>query len=205
MRLHINPASQHSRRAAMVVHELGLDVELVIVDFMKGEHKSPAYLAHNPNGKVPTLEDGDFWLWESNAIMAYLADSKPGQTLYPTDARGRADVNRWLFWESAHWGPACIHLTWERVMKPMVLKQEAEPALVKAGEVNLARFGAVLDAQLAGKEYVTGRLSIADFAIASMLMYAKHAQMDLSSFANVRAWFARIEARDAWKKTQGPF
>src|SRR4051812_2306483 len=106
MRLHHSPASPHGRRCVMLIHELGLDVELHAVDFAKGEHKSPAYLSKNPNGKVPTLEDGDFWLWESNAIMSYLADQKPG-SFYPTEARARADVNRWLFWESAHFGAAC--------------------------------------------------------------------------------------------------
>jgi glutathione S-transferase len=205
MRFHSNPLSQHSRRVVMAILELGLDVEIKVVDFTKGEHKSPAYLAHNPNGKVPVLEDGDFWLWESNAIMAYLADKKPGQSLYPTDAKQRADVHRWLFWESAHWNPACAHLTFERVLKPAFYKQQPDPVLVKLGETNLARYGAVLDGQLAGKEYVTGRLSLADLSIGSMLMYAKAAQFDLAAFPNVTAWLARLEARDSWKKTLPPF
>jgi glutathione S-transferase len=189
----------------MAVHELGLPVEIHTVDFMKGEHKAPGYLAHNPNGKVPTLEDGDFWLWESNAIMGYLCDHKPGQTLYPTDPKARADVNRWLFWESAHWGPSCIHLTWERVMKPMMMKQQPDPALVAYGESNFARYAAVLDGQLKDKEYVAGRLSIADFAIASMLTYHQPAQMGVEKFPHISSWFARIEARDSWKKTAPQF
>lgn len=201
LRLHYNPASQHSRRAHAVAIELGLPIEFKLVDFMKGEHMAPGYVAHNPNHKVPMLEDDDFWLWESNAIMAYLADKKPGGQLYPTDLRGRADVNRWLFWLSGHLGPACLALTWERVMKPNYMKQEPNPALVEEGETNLKRFGAVLNGQLEGREYVTGKLSLADFGLASVLMYREPARMDLTDFRHIQAWLARIESRDSWKQT----
>jgi glutathione S-transferase len=185
----------------MLIHELGLDVELHAVDFAKGEHKSPAYLARNPNGKVPTLEDGDFWLWESNAIMGYLADKKPGHTLYPMDAHARADVNRWLFWESAHFGAACYTLATERVIKPMMMKLQPDPAIVAFGESNLARFAAVLETQLKSKEYVTGRLSLADLALSADLMYQQPSQIDLKPFPAIDAWFARMQTRDSWKKT----
>ena len=201
IRLHHNPGSQHARRAHIALIELGLDFEIVSVDFAKGDNQSETYLAHNPNGKVPTLEDGDFWLWESNAIMAYLADKVSGQRLYPTDARARAEVNRWLFWESAHFGNACVTLTWERVVKPFFMKQDPNPALVEHGEANLRRFGAVLDRQLAGKEYVVGSLSIADFALGSILMYREPAKMDLEAFPNIKRWIALLESRESFKKT----
>ena len=132
MRLHTNPLSAHARRVSMAIHELGLDSEIKVLDFGKGEHKDGAYLAHNPNGKVPMLEDNGFWLWESNAILCYLADKKPEKNLYPTDAHGRADVNRWLFWESAHMGNACAGLTAEHVVKPMLLKMPTDANLVPA-------------------------------------------------------------------------
>jgi glutathione S-transferase len=205
IRIHHNPASQHARRVHMAVLELGLDVEMKLVDFMKGEHQSPAYLAVNPNGKVPTLEHDGLVLWESNAIMAYLADQKPG-ALYPTEAKARANVNRWLFWESAHFGPAAIALTWERVMKPAFMKQEGEPVLIAAGEANLKRFGAVLNGQLEGKQFVTGdALTIADLALASILTYRQHAKMDTAPYKHLEAWLGRIEARDSWQATKPPF
>ncbi|MCC6748902.1 MAG: glutathione S-transferase family protein [Deltaproteobacteria bacterium] len=205
LRLYYNSASQHSRRDQVAVIELGLDVELKPVDFMKGEHKAPDFLAHNPNGKVPLLEHDGLWLWESNAIMAYLADLRPERGLYPTEPRARADVNRWLFWEAAHFGPACLRLTWERVMKPTFMKQDPNPVLVADGEQNLQRFAAVLDSQLAGKEYVTGRLSIADFALASVLAYRVPARMELGAFPQLRGWLGRIEARESWKQTAPRF
>ena len=201
LRLHYNLASQHSRRAHAVAIELGLPIEYKLVDFMKGDHVAPGYLGYNPNGKVPLLEDDDFWLWESNAIMAYLADKKPQAGLYPVDPRARANVNRWLFWLSSHFGPACIALTWERVMKPTYMKQEPDARLVQEGETNLQRFGAVLNGQLEGREYVTGKLSLADFGLASVLMYREPARMELKDFRHLHEWLARIEARDSWKES----
>lgn len=198
-----NPMSQHARRTKMAAIELGLDLEYQLVDFMKGEHQAPDYLARNPNGKVPTLIDGDFVLWESNAILCYLADQKPASGLYPTELKARADVNRWLFWEAAHFGPAALTLTWERVMKPNFMKQAPEPVLVAQGEENWKRFAAVLDRQLAAREYVTGKLSLADLSLASVLTYHEPAGIDLKSFTNLSRWFAKMEARDSWKQTKG--
>lgn len=205
MRLHTNPLSQHGRRVAMAIHELGLTADVRVVDFNKGEHKAPEYLVHNPNGKVPVLEDNGFWLWESNAIMAYLADKKQDKNLYPTEAQARATVNQWLFWESAHFGAACARLTSERVVKPM-MKQEPDQTLVTDGETNFKRFAAVLNNQLEGKTWVTGNnLTIADFAIGSMFTYQGPAGLDLTTFRHVQTWVDRLTARDSWKKTQPQF
>jgi glutathione S-transferase len=198
MRVHYNPASQHSRRVKMVALELGLDVEFKLVDFSKAENRGDEYLKKNVMGKVPTLEDGDFLLPESNAIMQYLAD---GSALYPTDKKQRAQINRWLFWEQAHFGPACTTLTWERVMKPMMMKQEPNPVLVAEGERNFQRYGAVLNAQLETRQFVAGELSIADFALATITCYRGPANIDTGSFRHLQAWLDRIEARDSWKQT----
>jgi glutathione S-transferase len=201
MRLHHNPVSHHCRRVTMLIHELGLHVEMKNIDFMKGEHQQPEFMRHNPNAKVPVLEDGGLWLWESNAIMTYLADKAPHNALYPTEAKGRADVNRWLFWESAHFGQACNRLIFERMLKPMMMKQQPDPTLVADGEASFKRFAAVLNGQLEGREYVCGAPSIADFALATALMYREQAGMNTSSFRHIQAWLGRVESRDSWKKT----
>jgi glutathione S-transferase len=204
IRIYTNPVSQHARRVHMAALELGLDVEWKLVDFRAGEHQQPPYLAINPHGKVPTLEEDSFVLWESNAIMAYLADKRPAAGLYPTDAHARADVNRWLFWESAHFGRACITLTWERMFKPIITKQPSDPVMVADGELQWRRFAKVLDDHLRGRAYVAGVFSIADLALASITMYRHHANIDTSPFPQLEAWLGRIEARDSWKQTQPP-
>lgn len=74
----------------------------------------------NPNGKVPVLDDEGFILWESHAIMQYLADRTPGQTIYPQEIHARAEVNRWLFWSAYHFAPAVGILNWENSVKRFV-------------------------------------------------------------------------------------
>ena len=101
MRLYHHPMSSNARRALMTAIHLGLPLELAEVDLMNADDRRR--LAElNPNGKVPVLADGDFLLWESCAIMQYLAEQVPGQTIYPQAPQARADVNRWLFWAAQH-------------------------------------------------------------------------------------------------------
>jgi glutathione S-transferase len=86
MRLYQHPMSANARAAIMTVYLLDAPVEFVFVDLQNQEQTLPAFLKKNPNHRVPVLEDGDFYLWESRAIMQYLADTTAEQTLYPTRA-----------------------------------------------------------------------------------------------------------------------
>jgi glutathione S-transferase len=202
MKLYHNPLSPNVRRVRLTIAALGLEVEEHVVDFAKGEHKSPAYLAINPNGAVPTLVDGDFALSESRAIMQYLASKKPETGLLPKDERGRADVTRWQFWDAAHWAPALAAVAFERVLKGMMNLGAPDLAKIEENLKSFRRWGAVLDGHLQGKTHVVGNtLTIADLTIASSLMYAKQSEIPVSEFGNVEAWFGRISALDAWKKT----
>ena len=87
--------TMNPRKACAVAKYLGSPVEYVRVDLSRGEHRTPAFLAENPNGKVPVLVDGDVHLWESTAIMAHLA-VKAGSDLWPADAASQVEVLRWL-------------------------------------------------------------------------------------------------------------
>ena len=98
MKLYNANLSPNALRVRAVANELEIPLEVIDIDLRKGEHKTPAYLAINPNGKVPVLVDGDFALWESRAINAYLAAMKPERGLYPSDPRRRAIVDQWSYW-----------------------------------------------------------------------------------------------------------
>lgn len=201
MRLYRHPLSSASRRAVLTVHELGIAerVELMTVDLAKGAQKSPDYLRLNPNGRVPTLEDEGFVLWESHAIMQYLADGVPGQTLLPTDRRGRADVTRWMFWNAHHFSGAVAILNRERMVKKLIGAGEPDPAEVARGEELVRQFGAVLDAHLSGRTWIHGdRLSLADLAIAADLATTKPAGLPVTHLAHLQAWFGRVSSRDSW-------
>jgi glutathione S-transferase len=205
MRLYYHPLSSNSRRVLLTAHHLGLSLELVAVDLSSGEHRTPEYLGVNPNGRVPTLVDGGFHLWESHAIMQYLADQSPEQDIYPKNVSARADVNRWLFWSASHFAPAAAFIIRERVSKRIMAGSGApDPLEIARGEALLPAAALVLDRHLAGKQWIAqDRLTLADFAIAAPLMHTAAAQLPVTQFENLQAWFARVQSLEAWKKASG--
>jgi glutathione S-transferase len=205
MRLYYHPLSSNSRRVVVTSLLLGLKIDLGPVDLLKGEHRSVDYLRMNPNGKVPLLDDDGFRLWESHAIMQYLADRNPIDALYPLDIQQRADVNRWLFWSAYHFTPAVGRISRERVSKKMVGGAgDPDPVEIERGEAELAKAAQVLDDHLAGKEWIAqGRLTLADVAIAAPLMHTVAAQLPVLQHANLQSWFSRVKALDAWQASAG--
>lgn len=202
MKLYYNPMSPNVRRARLTAAVLGISLDEQLVDFSKGEHKSPAYLALNPNGAVPTLVDDDFVLTESRAIMQYLATQKPDAGLLPQSERARADVTRWQFWDAAHFSPQLGTLAFEKLIKGMMGLGEPDARKVEDALTNFRRFGAVLNQRLQGKSFVVGdRLTLADLTLASSLMYATQTDAPLAEFPNLQAWFTKITALDGWKQT----
>jgi len=202
MRLYHHPMSANARRAVMTALHLGVDVELTVVDLGKGAQRKPEFLALNPNGKVPVLEDDGFVLWESHAIMQYLADKTPGQTVYPEEVRARADVNRWLFWSAHHFMPSIGILGWERVVKPIIGAGPADPEAEKRGEAMVIDCARVLDGHLAKKTWVAQeKLTLADFALAAPLMILDRARLPVTDCKHLLAWFERMRGLEAWKKT----
>ena len=202
MRLYHHPMSSNARRALMTAIHLGIELEPIVVDLAGGAQRKPDFLRMNPNGQVPVLDDDGFFLTESHAIMQYLADITPGQTIYPTDVRARADVNRWLFWSAYHFQPAISVLGWENVVKPMIGAGETDPREVTRGEALVTQCARVLDAHLGGKQWVAqDRLTLADIALASPLMVTGPARLPVTGYANLQAWFGRVQELPAWRKT----
>ncbi len=200
MKLYDFPFSPNCRKVRAVAYELGIDLELVPINLLKGESRTPQFLAKNANGKVPVLEDGDLVLWESIAIMRYLVAKKSGSTLIPSTIREQAEVDRWLAWQIAHLSPAMSKVAFERIVKKLTGQGTPDQALIDAGTAEFHRLSAILDAALEGKEYLAGRLSIADFALAAHYSLASMSGLDITPYARVSAWLARILARDSMKR-----
>jgi glutathione S-transferase len=196
MKLYNHPFSPNSRKVRAVAAELGLPLELVDLDIAGGETRKPPFLAINPNAKVPVLDDDGFVLWESNAICAYLA-TKQGK-LIKTDAKGRADVDRWLFWQTAHLGVAIGKVWFNRVFMPMV-GGPVDEAAITAGTNELARLLPVLDEQLSKTDWVCGELSVADFAIGVWLDLAEPSGLTLSP--KVSALLGRLRDRPSFAQS----
>jgi glutathione S-transferase len=187
------------RKVCALARYLNLPVEFVHVDLGKGEHKTPAFLAMNPNAKVPVLVDGDTTLWESNAILCYLA-RKAGSDLWPTDAR-QFEVLRWLMWDATEFAPQAGTLYFEHVIKSRFGIGAPDPAEVQQAAQGFLRFAAVLDGHLRGRRYLVGEaVSVADFAVAISLPYAQQAQLPLQDFPEIRRWHAQMNALPAWRE-----
>jgi glutathione S-transferase len=197
MKLYDFPFSPNCRKVRAVAYELGITLEHVPVDLLRGESRLPPFLARNPMGRVPVLEDGDFVLWESTAIIRYLA---AGTRLAPTTPRVAADVDRWIAWQLAHLHPALRKVAFERVVKRLTRQGPPDEAAIEAGTAEFAAMTEVLDGALAGREHVAGPLSIADFALAAHYSLAEQCGLDVSRFARVGAWLARLLARDSMKR-----
>lgn len=204
MKLYNANLSPNALRVRAVIFELGLDVEIIDVDLRNGGNKAPDFLALNPNGKIPVLEDDGFVLWESRAINGYLASLKPEAGLYPADAKQRALVDQWSYWQAIHIGPAIQRIAFERLLKPMFGMGEADEAVIDAQMKELAQFLPVLDSALSGNEWICGDLTIADFALASVFVYRGPSGLDLDAYPDIEAWMKRMEARPSWQKAIEP-
>ena len=192
--------SPNVRKVSLLAAALDIPLTHVTLDFTKGEFRSPEYLAMNPNGKVPTVDDDGFVLWESGAILRYLAAKRPERGLVPSDPFEQAHLDQWLFWWSAHLEPALDRLVYERRVKPLFLGlPDIDPSIVAEAEAVLERFLPVLDGQLAGKEYVLGKLSIVDFAASPRLDGAATLEVDLSRYHNITAWLEGMRAKSYWE------
>ncbi|UUZ70073.1 glutathione S-transferase family protein [Polaromonas sp. P2-4] len=187
------------RKACAVAKYLNLPVKFVGIDLGKGEHLTPEFRAMNPNAKVPVLVDAGKTLWESNAIMCYLAE-KAGSDLWPRDER-QIEVMRWLMWDTTEFAPQAGTLYFEHIIKPRFGMGEPDPAEIQKATQGFLRYAAVLEAHLHGRRYLVGEaLSVADFAVAITLPYAKEARLPLDDFPEIRRWHAGLNALEAWRE-----
>ena len=209
MKLYTVVGSPNCRKVEAVIDHLGLRVEREHLDFFTGDLRQPAYLALNPNGMVPTLVDGDLALWESNAILQYLADTAAAaggaDALFPRDPRQRAEVVRWQNWELAHYNRAFGVLAFETVAKPGFDLGPTNQPLADAMKQNLARFAPVLDARMKGRAHIAGAgLTIADYSMIHLEGFKEAVPFDWSPYPNLNAYYERMRKNEHWAKTAAP-
>jgi len=202
MKLYGFPPSPNTWRVRAVAAHLGVPFELEFVDLTKGQQRTAEYLALNPTGRVPVLVDGDFILWESNAIMQYIA-GRSANTLWPDNARTRADIMRWQSWQLAHWSAeACGPLLLERLVKQVLKLGPPDATIVAKATEAFHREAQALDTHLSKHPYLVGSaVTLADFSVAVPLLYAKEAELPVAPYQHVRDWFTRVSALPAWRET----
>lgn len=204
MKLYHYPISPNSRKVIAVLHHLTLDCEYEVVDLSKREQMQPEFRALNPNHMIPTLVDGAFILWESNAIMQYLCTKVADNALWPLhDYRTQADISRWLFWQSGHFGNACSIFVFERLVKKTFnLGLEPDLQELAKAEERFHRFAKVLERHLKGREWLVGEaVTLADLSVGSFLDLAEMAEYPIGPYKEIKRWYCNIEALPIWQSS----
>jgi glutathione S-transferase len=205
MKLYLHPNAPNCMKVVMTAAQLDISLDSEFVDLFQGAQRAPAFLAINPNGVVPALRDGDFVLWESNAIMQYVAATKPGNTLWPMDERRRADISRWQCWELAHWSPAVSTYLRENMFKALKGQGDPDPEALRKADEKYHPLASLLNRHLAPRSFLAGEdLTLADISVAAFLMYARPARVPLDDYRFIRSWMGRMEALPSWQVAQPP-
>jgi glutathione S-transferase len=203
MKLHFHPVSTSSRTVMLFCTEANIAIEPVVVDLMTGAHMKEPYLSLNPNGQVPTLEDGDFVLTESAAILKYLAD-KVDSPAYPKDPKKRARVNERMDWfNTNHYREWGYHLVYPQVFPQHLRTPEAaQKATIEWGKEKSEHWLKLLDTKVLGSnKFVCGdQITIADYFGAEILAAGDLIGVSYKRFPNVDRWMASMRALPGWKK-----
>jgi len=209
MKLYFHPVSTTSRTVMLFASEAGIPLDYQLVDLMTGEHLKPEYSAINPNCLVPVLEDGDFRLTESSAILKYLADSV-NSPAYPKGLRERARVNEMMDWINSNLYRDLAY----GIAYPQMFSHHKRPTdAVQAGTIAWGQDKArvwlkTLDKALLGpdKKFLCGStVTIADFFGAPIVTLCDLLRADLSGYPNIRRWLTNMKALPSWPKVNEAF
>jgi glutathione S-transferase len=191
--------SSNVQKVLWLCGEIGLEFERSDVGGAFGGNKTAEYLALNPNGLVPTIDEDGFILWESNAIVRYLAAKHAMGTLCPADPRRRADADRWMDWQQTVAAPPMGVLFRALLRSP--------PDTIEPSEIDAARRRAIaalviLDAQLARTRYVAGSaLTMGDIALGFVPHRWLKMPVERSALPNLERWYRELCERPAYRDT----
>jgi glutathione S-transferase len=202
VKLYYDPITVNCRKVAAGFSLMNIRFEKSHVDYLNGGHKAPEYLKINPNASLPALVDGDFKLWESNAILQYAADKNEAFAYYPREPKIRADIHRWQLWESAHWFPSCYVYMLENVAKPL-MKDEPDRTAIDREAPNWHKLANILDQRLANQRWLCAdNVTLADIAVAAPMHLHPHQKLPLDQHPNLRRWMTEnVEQLLCWKET----
>ncbi|HTT43572.1 MAG TPA: glutathione S-transferase N-terminal domain-containing protein [Steroidobacteraceae bacterium] len=183
-------ATPNGWKVSIALEEMRLPYEVRVIDFASNEQKADWYVKLNPNGRIPTLEDEGFAVFESGAILIYLAE-KTGQFL-PRDVQGRSRVLQWLMFQMGGIGPMMGQANVFYRYFP-----EKIPAAIDRYQREVQRLFGVLDVQLGRHEYIAGEYSIADIALWPWVSGYEWSGVSVAEFAHLQRWLALVGARPA--------
>ena len=181
-------------KISIALEELGLDYEVVPIDIGKDEQYAPEFLAISPNNKIPAILDGDVALFESGAILLYLAH-KTGKLAPPAGSPGYFDMMQWLMWQMAHFGPMLGQV--HHFLKFNPGKSEYAEKRFQQEALRLYR---VLNTRLESRDYIAGEFSIVDIATWPWASRFEFQQVDLHDFPEVMRWYLELADRPAFQR-----
>jgi len=189
--------SSNVQKVMWAIGDLGLAHERVDIGGPFGGNKEAAYLAMNPNGLVPTLEDGDVMIWESNTIVRYLATRYGAGTLEPADLKTRARASQWMDWQLSVVGPAIFGAFWGLIRTP---PEKRDPAAIAASQQKTTEAMKMFDANLSRHAYAAGEsFSMGDIPVGIMVYRFRQLVPDRPSLPNLERWYAQIEKRPGFR------
>jgi glutathione S-transferase len=197
MKLYARRTSSNCQKVLWFLAEIGLEYEFIATGGDAGGLDTAEYHAINPNRTVPTLLDGDLPIWESHAILRYLAAAHAPGEYWPADPAERSQIDRWMDWSQAQFDPSFMALFWGYWRTP---EADRNDGMNRAHVDRCRRYLAILDAELRGHAYVVGeRLSLADIPVGS-LMY-RYANLDVTDGLprHVARWYAALTERAAFR------
>jgi len=187
--------STNGRKVHMALEEAKAAYEIVVVNLMKGEQKNPDYLKLNPNGKVPTLVDDGVMMWESIAILLYLAEKFPAANLLPTAAADRARAFQWSVWQPTTFGAPASTLFRQMRFTP---EDKRDQKVIEQARTEVTRNAEILASGLQGRDYLAGTFSVADMALMPYLQVL--ADLSTALPPAVDTYYKRLAARPSWQK-----
>jgi glutathione S-transferase len=200
MKIYGHPMSTCTRKVLTTLVETNTPYELVTLDFMKGEHKQPAHMARHPWGKMPSLDDDGFTMYESRAMARYVND-KAGGKLVPADARTRAVMDQWINVEQSYFTTPTMTFVFHHMFQ-----WPREASALEAAQKELDHTVPVLDAHLAKNAYFAGAdFSLADVGFMPYVEYGMTTPLKetFSKHAHFMAWWNRVSERPSWRKIAG--
>lgn len=203
LEVYLDPCTVNCRKVLAGLDLLGTPYHVNKVDYFLAEHKSPEYLKLNPHATVPCAVDDGPAITESNAVLMYAADLAGGHPAYPKDLQQRAQVNRWLLWETSVWFPSCYVYLVEYVVKPL-LNAESNQKVIDAQAPTWHRLATILDSQLAKTKWLCGdEVTIADIAVASPMHLHEAQRLPLDEHPHLQRWITEcVECLPCWQNTQ---
>jgi glutathione S-transferase len=195
--IHGRNNSSNVQKVVWALNEMKVPYERTDAGGAFGIVNTPDYLAMNPNARVPTMDEDGFILWESNAIVRYLANKHDKGGLCPSDPRQHADADRWMDWQQTTLGPTMTPIFWNLVRTP---EPDRDMKLVESSKTVMVGLGKIIDDALNGRAYLAGDgFTMADIPAAIQIYRWVALVEDRPSLPNLEAWYDRLCQREAFK------